>query len=196
MKRRSALKKTTWILKSTLLAPSLLSAIQACRPQVEQDLGLLVLDMAQNELIKALADTIIPRTDTPSATDVKVHQFMDLLLQDVFEDEMRDKFLTGLSEYDQDCLSATGSSFIDLNADKQINYLEQVDQEIMGRTYDFEVPFFYSFKHLTTIIYFSTEQGVKQNLNYQPVPGTYQGNVAYQKGDRIMAGNRISNGQN
>ena len=191
MKRRAALKKTSWILKSTLLAPSLLSAIQACRPRMEQEHGLQVLDGPQNELVQVLSDTIIPRTDTPGATDVKVNQFIDLLLKDVFEKEVKNKFLSGLSEFDQDCQSVTGSFFIELSKDKQVDYLQQVDLKVMSKTYESEVPFYYTFKHLTTMIYFSSEQGVKQNLNYRPLPGPYEGDITYTPGDKITTGNHM-----
>ncbi len=191
MNRRTAIRKTTWILKSTIVAPSLLSAIQACKPRVESDIGLQVLDITQNQLVQALADTIIPRTDTPSASDVKVPQFLDLLLKDVFENEVTEKFLSGLAQFDERCQSNTGSNYVDLSIDKQVTYLEQVDDEVMGRQYQTEVPFYYTFKHLTTMIYFSSEQGVKENLKYRPVPGPYEGDIAYHPGDKITIGNHM-----
>ncbi|MDH3711422.1 MAG: gluconate 2-dehydrogenase subunit 3 family protein [Cyclobacteriaceae bacterium] len=191
MNRRQALHKTSWILKSTLFAPSLLSAIQACRPQVESDNDLQVLDVAQNKLVTAIADTIIPRTDTPGASDVKVHRFLDVLLKDVFEEEVKEKFLSGLSEFNQECQSATGSDFIDLSAGDRGTYLTPLDREVMGQSYEKEVPFYYTFKHLMTTIYFSSEQGAKQNLNYRPVPGPYEGDIAYHPGDKITIGNHM-----
>ena len=39
------------------------------------------------ELIRDLADTIIPRTDTPSATDVGVHHFVDVIVSENLSDE-------------------------------------------------------------------------------------------------------------
>ena len=191
MHRREALNKTSWIIKSAIFGPTLLSAIQACRPKVESSNGLQVLNAAQNQLATALADTIIPRTDTPSASDVNVTQFLDLLLKDVFEEQVKEKFLNGLIEFDQECQDATGSRFSDLSPDKQATYLQQVDAEVMSQTYDEEVPFYYTFKHLTTMIYYSSEEGAKQNLDYRPVPGPYEGDIDFQAGDRITIGNHM-----
>jgi hypothetical protein len=61
-------------------------------------------------LTKALADTILPRTNTPSASDVKVPEFIDLLLNDVFEDAAKKHLLDGLTQFDGDFQKATGKS--------------------------------------------------------------------------------------
>ncbi len=72
---------------------------------------------------------------------------------------------------------------------EQTAYLEKIDKEIMEQEYDELVPFYYTFKHLTITIYFTTEQGVKQNLNYNPIPGRYIGEVDLGPDDKIMIGN-------
>ena len=53
------------------------------------------------------------------------------------------------------------------------------------------IPFYYTFKSLVITIYFSTEQGIKQNLNYTPIPGPYKGSIELKEGDRIRIGNRM-----
>ena len=116
---------------------------------------------------------------------------MDLLLNDVFEKEVKKAFLEGLAEFDKDCKSSTGNSFAELSQSAQYTYLEKVDKDTMGTKYGDSVPFYYTFKHLAITIYFSTEQGVKQNLNYIPVPGPYIGEVELKEGDRIMVGNKM-----
>ncbi len=191
MERREAVQKVSWILKSAFFAPTILSALQGCEDKVSKTSSLFVLTEEQNDLMKTIADTIIPRTTTPSASDVKVSQFMDLLLKDVFDKAVKEKFLNGLDKFDRDCISSTGESFAKLDESEQYTYLERVDQEIMGKEYGDAVPFYYTFKHLTITIYFSTEQGVKQNLNYNPVPGPYIGEVELKEGDKIMVGNKM-----
>ena len=191
MERREAVKKVSWILKSAFFAPTILTALQGCEDKISETSEFFVLNNEQHDLVKAIADTIIPRTATPSASDVKVNQFMDLLLNDVFDKEVKGGFLDGLNEFDKDCKSSTGNSFSELSEPEQYTYLEKVDKEIMGAAYGDTVPFYYTFKHLTITIYFSTEQGVKQNLNYMPVPGPYIGEVELKEGDKIMVGNKM-----
>jgi len=191
MERREAVIKISWILKSAFLAPTLLTVLQSCQDQVLSARELLVLSDDQDDLIIAIADTILPRTTSPSASDVKVDRFIDLLLQDVFEEDVKQKFLLGLLDFDKDCESITGSRFLELDTSEQYSYLEKIDKEIMEQEYDELVPFYYTFKHLVITTYFTTEQGVKQNLNYMPIPGAYVGEVDLKPGDKIIIGNRM-----
>jgi len=191
MNRREAIKKSTWIAKSAIFAPALMSAIQSCERKLSETGKLLVLNDQQHALVKAIADTIIPKTDSPSASEVKVPQFLDLLLKDVFDKEVSEKFLMGLAQFDEDCKDATGKSYTELAQSHQYDYLEQIDLEVMGKEYDALIPFYFTFKQLCVRTYYSTEQGIKQNLNYQPVPGEFQSDIALEAGDKIMVGNQM-----
>ena len=188
MKRREA---TGWILKSAIFSPGLISAIQSCRDKISETVNLLVLDQDQFHLCNALADTILPKTDSPSASEVRVVEFMDLLMHDVFEQEVVDSFIEGLEKFHLECKNAEQSSFTALNQEKKYSYLEPKDQLVMSEKYGETVPFYYTFKRLCLTIYYSSEQGVKQNLDYQPVPGAYQGDVELKTGDKIVVGNQM-----
>lgn len=191
MERREALIKTSWILKSAFLTPALFSILQSCQEKVSKTENLFVLNDKQNDLIKAIADCIIPRTKTPSASDVRVNTFIDLLLADVFDKDETQKFLIGLDEFDETCQSLTDENFIVLSERERSDYLEKLDTEVMGNNFEERVPFYYAFKYLVVTAYFSTEEGMRQNLNYTPVPGPYKGEIEYVEGSKIMIGNRM-----
>ncbi len=191
MKRREALKRSGWILQSSLFTPAVLQALSSCRESNLPETDLLVLDDEQHQLVNAIADIIIPATQSPSASEVKVNRILDLLLRDVFEPETVEEFLTGLAEFNDECQAISGSYFTELKSQDQLKYLEVLDERIMGRSYQQQVPFYFGFKSLVTRIYFSTEQGLKQNLNYQPVPGPYQGVVPWDPSQPISVGNHL-----
>ena len=77
---------------SELNSQTILTALQSCQDQVLNTRELLVLSDEQDNLIIDIADTILPRTASPSASDVKVDRFIDLLLHDVFDEEVKQKF--------------------------------------------------------------------------------------------------------
>ena len=54
-----------------------------------------VLTDDRAELIAALCDAIIPRTDTPGATDVNVPAFIDVIVAEYYNDDERAQFLAG-----------------------------------------------------------------------------------------------------
>ena len=58
------------------------------------------LNARQQALVRDIADLIIPKTDTPSATDVKVPEFVDLIATEWMSDDERAAFLAGLNEID------------------------------------------------------------------------------------------------
>ena len=191
MKRREAIRKTTWILKSAVFGPGLVGALHGCQQKVSEAEELMVLNRQQHNLAKSIADTILPRTDTPSASDVLVPQLLDLLLKDVFDEKVKEHFIAGLNQFDADCNTSTGKSFTQLDQEARNKYLDVIDREVMAKEYKEHIPFYFTFKQLAITIYFSSEQGIKQNLSYVPIPGSFQGDIALDRDDKIMSGNQM-----
>ena len=191
MKRRHAMQKTGWMLSSVIFGPGLITALAGCATEADLPDEVQVFDPKQYQLAQALGDTILPRTESPSASDVKVTEFMDLLLRDVFEDSTKDHLLNGLSAFDHDCRETTGKSFADLEESARYDYLVNLDRETMGRNHGEDIPFYVTFKTLCVSIYYSTEAGIKQNLEYTPVPGGFEGDIALQPGAKIEVGNEM-----
>lgn len=191
MKRRAAIKKTTWILQAAVFGPGLIGAIQSCQPKAAAGEGSGVLSNRQIGLVKWLADTIIPKTDTPSASEVNVHRFLEVLLSDVFDAAVKKQILNGLDQFDEACQLTQGESFAQMDQESRNQYLDKIDREVMSKTYMAQAPFYYTMKQLVVIIYFSTSAGVKQNLDYRPVPGPFEGDVALGSDDSLSVGNKI-----
>ena len=66
-------------------------------------------------LVTALADTILPRTDTPGAIDVGVPEFIDLLVAEWYPDDERRDLLAGLDALDARAGTQRGKAFADLD---------------------------------------------------------------------------------
>src|SRR5437879_5187327 len=83
------------------LAPSkLFAALREARALVNTEAALRTLDSHQNATVAAIAEMILPRTDTPGATDVGVSAFIDLILTEWYDEEERTIFLNGLADVD------------------------------------------------------------------------------------------------
>lgn len=190
MKRREVLNRSGWILGSAVFGTTLITAIEACQPKVQQkEEGILGHD--QFEQVKALADTIIPKTDTPSASEVGVPQYIDLLLRDVFETDAVREFMEGLSTLNEECQARSGKEFPALSKQEQHDLLLAIEKDVYAADTERTIPFYLTFKRLCVSIYFTTEQGIKQNLVYDPIPGGYQGDVPLESVDRIEVGNEM-----
>lgn len=188
MERREAVIKISWILKSVYLAPAIFTGLTSCKSDVSSS-NLYVFNREQDKLVTSIADIILPRTETASASDVKVNLYMDLMLKEVYDDAYKDSFLNGLEQFDEHCLAFTGSRFLDLANVEKHEYLDRLDKEVYAVKKEKFEPFYRKFKELVVAIYFSTEEGVIQNLEYVPLPGPYQGDVEVTASTRIMKGN-------
>lgn len=87
------------------------------------------LSPAQTALVTALADAVIPHTDTPGAVDVGAPAFVDLLLAEWYPDRERQDILMGIDAWDARCRDAQGDSFAALDGPARSAFLTKVDAE-------------------------------------------------------------------
>jgi len=127
---------------------------------------------AQMALVRAVADTIIPRTDTPSAADVGVHQFVNVIVAEYSTDEDRTKFLSGLDAIDARAMKDSNSVFSELSADakgKMIESLEAGPRDVEpGQSY-------WRLKGLIVHGYFTSQPVMQDVLKVVVMPGKFEG---------------------
>lgn len=125
-----------------------------------------ILDAHQNETVVALAEVILPKTDTPGAADAKVNRYLDLFL--ARDDELRHSFLEGLNLLDGHAMQAYSLPFAQCTGEQQSALLSKFESA-SGANLEKEREFFQLAKSLTARIYFNTPEGF-QELNKFGVP--------------------------
>jgi hypothetical protein len=135
--------------------------------------ALRVLSPEQNELVTAVAEMILPETETPGATAVHINEFVDLLLAEWSSDADRERFLTGLDAIDHQCRATYGKRFVELADAERMLTLRALDgsrdaSEGAGRA-------FAELKRLTVYGYFTSEAVQKNVLKTQLWPGRFDG---------------------
>ena len=123
-------------------------------------------------LIGAIADTILPRTDTPSATDVKVPAFIDIIVSENYTDNQRSAFLSALPQLEAALASPDGASFVSMDPEHRAVALGAVE-----RANRQSQPFatYWRLKGLVIHGYFTSEPVAKRVLHYNMMPGRYDG---------------------
>jgi hypothetical protein len=111
------------------------------------------LSDAQLARIGAIADVMLPRTDTPSATDVGVPAFVNVIVSEQWSDAERDAFVSNLDQLD--------ASRID-----EIEAMERRSEP--ARTYR-------RLKDLVIHGYFTSEPVMNDVLHYVVMPGKFEG---------------------
>jgi len=125
------------------------------------------------DLVTAIAERILPRTDTPGATDVGVPAFVDLMLGKYSTENERQIFTVGLEQVNAASLAAHARPFVDISAEQQ----DAILMKIAVASQKKEKTFFHQMKELTVVGYFTSETVGRTVLHYDPVPGRFQGCV-------------------
>ena len=138
---------------------------------------LRALNTHQSETVAAIAELIIPKTDTPGARDAGVPGFIDVMLADWGDDEQRQMFTTGLANVDERSRSAFGKEFIGCTPEQQHEILQDLDyelaqlREVKGDT---SKDFFGAMKWLTLTGYYTSEVGATSEQHFRVVPGRFE----------------------
>ncbi len=141
----------------------------------------------------AMAEQIIPRTDTPGATDVGVPGFMDRMLAGYYQDRQRQIVRAGLGAVATEATELAGKPFAELSPDQQVALMQQYDREAYDQSRrnanvaNADPHFFRLIKELTIVGYCTSDAGATKFLKYEAVPGPYQADIPYSDVGRAWA---------
>ncbi len=182
MDRRSALRTLATATVLPVVAPLDLSTMLDARRLVDGGPGALgsqeALTPHELSMVREVADVILPRTDTPSASDLGVASFIDRIVTEWMEPEERERFRAGLAELDSVARSRFGSDFAVLAEDEKGDLVAELDSQLpreAGGAFDRDA-FYPVLKRLTLTGYFTTREGAGL-AGYRLLPGTFQGCV-------------------
>lgn len=206
MDRRRALRNIGLTTGFVAASPALLSMLQSCTTEKASWVPQFFTP-EEGIVLTNIVDVIIPKTDTPSASEVNVPQFIDQYVKEVeFEDGQKryKKRMAGLveqlkSKYNQDVADITAEQYeeivaenlkVDAQKRKDLNKrisVEGNEIELEGAEkadQDNEALAFGMINDLrwTTINAFKNSQKIGEEvLAYDPVPGVYNGCVSLEE---------------
>lgn len=120
-----------------------------------------------SDLIRCIADIIIPETETPSASQAGVPEYIHHYFTNYMTEDDRELFISGV------VVLAGGSvaEYLGLDGARQIEVVQALDDKIgtdaVNATYK-------KLKELIVIGYYTSKIGATQTLRYDPVPGPYK----------------------
>lgn len=176
MDRREAIKRTSLLLGGALSASAITGIMQGCQPTGALDWEPLFLSSEEASLLTSITDCILPATDTPSASDVFVPEFIDLMLQEAYSATEQTRFTTGLKALEAESREKYQTSFSKCSSTEQIALLDNLEAAASSNTSS-DKPFILMMKELTLLGYFTSDKIMQEVLSYNPVPGKYEGCV-------------------
>ena len=138
-------------------------------------------------LLDEIAETILPRTETPGAKDAKVGEFMSVYVNDCYTLDERAIFHKGLLSLEAQSNKTYGRGFMALQPAERTAFISQLDQEARTTVANGGIHYFTMIKQLTLFGFFTSQAGATQVLRHLPIPGRYDGALAYKPGDRGWA---------
>jgi len=200
MERRSALKNMGMVFGYAVATPTLLGVLQSCKDKVpyaewvpnyfEKDKGYALAQMV---------DVILPKSDTPSATEVNVHVFIDQFVKSVLPEEQQafmqvlmDKFMNKvMTDAGKESLADIEGTDFEPALTKYLTKMSDSEEEAQGKAIgeymeamvtgesaelDEDVAcyaFAGNVRSMATWAYKSSEYIGEEVLAYLPLPGEY-----------------------
>lgn len=165
------------VLGATISLPSIGSARTALAP----------FDPADRRLVAAVADLIIPATDTGGAVAAGVPAFIEKMVTRWFDPAERENFVAGMKRFANDAVALHGRAFADLAPEQKAEYLKSRLQPAVRNSAG-QPPSRSSFaalmKRLTVFGYYTSELGGSIELSLNLVPGEYLPKATWKPGDR------------
>ena len=166
------------------LSPAQLSALLA--PGAPRRPARAFFTAEQREAVDALADLILPETDTPGAVEAGVTDYIELIVAEWYEADERERFMRGLAHVDEHSEALSGVRFAYAGAPAQVAILVGLEAEGraliqsasgLGARSDAARPFFHQFRSLVLHGYYTSEIGMRDELLFRRIPGSFNGCV-------------------
>jgi Gluconate 2-dehydrogenase subunit 3 len=160
------------------------------------------LDAQTFDVLSAVADTLIPRTETPGAVDVRVPALFDALLINWASGQRRYELTQALAKVDRITVAQHGKRFAELPAATREIVLKAHEAEAMkvlpnagnsgvksllaGPAY--ADPGYGKLKELIVLLYYVSEPALTQELSYVHAPGAWRPSIPVTPDTRPAAG--------
>ena len=196
MNRRNALRQTGLLAGSTTLTPSLLALLQSCQATPRLDWQPQFLTEDEALFLAAFVDTLLPRTDTPGALDVKTDMFMDKVFAETYNSEAQQQIRKNMADFNAEVIQQFGAPFAELSpADRSAVFQAaeadsgKFNGQVWGTAVGEQAPvgFYRSLKSMVLGAYLSSEEVGTKVLRYDPIPGDYDGCLPLDDGGRMWS---------
>ena len=183
MDRRTAIRALATAAALPAISAHELTALLDARQTLSRDVGVgghlpRALSPAELEVVRTVADVILPPDDTPGASDLGVPAFVDLIVEEWFDPDMKSVFLDGLANLDAEAQRQYGAAFVDCTPGEQTALVTALDEDLetlrTTEDADLQASFFYWMKRLTVTGYFTTAEGAML-VGYRTLPGRFTG---------------------
>ena len=180
MNRREILKYTAMLTGTAICAPLTGLMLSGCSKQLKEiptsSSPLAFFKQQDFNLITQIMDVILPKTDSPSASEVKVNYILDNMFSQVYKSDYQQKFMSNFKQLTSYLESKNFDSLDTKEQEKVLLSLEALNENQRNDAYWAYI----DLKQQTVAFYLHTEDVAENYLNYLPIPGEYKPCVSLQ----------------
>ncbi|MDB4918206.1 gluconate 2-dehydrogenase subunit 3 family protein [Mucilaginibacter sp.] len=185
MNRRTVIKNLALIIGGAVLLPSCVHQDGTSYVQLKH----VNIDAEQQKLIADIAETIIPKTNTPGAKDLNLPAFVLKMIDDCYDKKGQEAFVAGMKAFTSMVKAKYGKDFSDLDAKQREAILTDIEKNAnagnapkgRGRKPKASKPagpdpimgFYWGVKGQTVFGYTTSQYFMTKQIVYELVPGRY-----------------------
>lgn len=113
MDRRKALKNMGLAFGYTVATPTVIGLLNSCKGEEAINWTPRFFSPGEGQVLTKLVDILLPKTDTPSASEVNVHIFIDRYLDEVIPTEQQEFIRMLMGKFTGSALKASGKESLD-----------------------------------------------------------------------------------
>ena len=190
MDRRTLIKNLGLVLGGAVLLPSCVHKHGTLYVQLKH----ININSDQQQLIADIAETIIPKTNTPGANELNIPAFVLKMIDDCYNKKGQQTFMTGLTEFTGLVEKKYNRSFSELSVTEREAVLLGIENS--GRTKETKVKaqvrnfkpqknleqqpldaFYWAIKQQTLFAYTTSQYFMTKEIVYELIPGRYNAHV-------------------
>ena len=205
MERREAIKSLGFGSMALFTSTLFFGALQGCSPASENIWKPEYLTEEEAEQLTKICEGIMPKTDTPGATEAGVPNHLDSALASIYRSDEAAYFKRGLAVFvanfkanqkldlneatTEQVTDAINAYFEKYKADSSILRAYRSEFRKEGEKDDAFVETYFVTNVVDSTIwsYFTSELVGKEVMAYDPIPGGYQGCIPYKPGQKAWS---------
>lgn len=180
MNRRTVIKNLALVIGGAILLPSCVSHDGTSYVQLKH----VNIDEGQQRLIADVAETIIPKTNTPGAKDLNLPAFVLKMIDDCYDKKGQEAFVAGLKAFTGMVKAKYGKDFGDLDVKQRETVLTDIEKSAsVANSSKSRAPkakgpdpitgFYWDVKRQTIFGYTTSQYFMTKQIVYELVPGRY-----------------------
>jgi hypothetical protein len=190
MNRRDALSRVALLLGGAVIGSEFF--LSGCKNTEKKDSASANFSKDDIAFLDEVGETILPTTPgSPGAKAAAIGTFMTVMVKDCYDDASQKAFMEGMDKLNEASKKKNGKTFLESTPEQRTALLQDLDKEQREYTKvkkPEDAPhYFRLMKELTLLGYFTSEPGCTKALRYVEVPGKFDGNYPYKKGDKAWA---------